>query len=304
MTTMLEDHTNASGEATDYFRRLQGKTALVTGSGRGIGKAIALAFAGAGCNVACVSRTNSEVVAVANSINSTTAYEARAFVCDVSDISSLPALIREIKQWINRPISILVNNAGLARIEALEFERDITSWQQIIATNLTAPAALSYAILPDMLSSEDGVIMSVGSRNAIYNIPYMNAYSVSKTGLLRFHENLERELSGKGVCSYYVVPGNVQTSILAGKGTVDEKSIRHSAGARRMVEAIATCEKTSAEKFAAICVKLAVDKRASLLSGRYIDTEGDLAAVFEDVQNGNESKCVKEGLYKLKVDKL
>lgn len=287
-----------------FTNTLTGKTAVVTGAGRGIGKAIAVAFARAGCNVACVSRTDLEVEQVASLINASVSFEAKAFVCDISDIDAVYKLVPKIRAWVDRPISILINNAGLARIEAVEHQHDMIAWNHIIATNLNGPVSLSYQVLPDMLGCGDGVIMSIGSRNAVYPIPYMMAYSVSKTGLLRFHENLEQEIRGKGVRNFYVVPGNVDTSILTARDAVDGESFRHSPGVRRMVQLISDSEKLAAEHVANTCVMLAAENGAIALSGRYVDTEGDLGTLWRDILDGSDSRCVNQGLYRLKMDML
>ncbi|KAK3324484.1 hypothetical protein B0T19DRAFT_231312 [Cercophora scortea] len=283
---------------------LREKTALVTGAGRGIGQAIAVAFARAGCDVACVSRTGSEVEAVASLINSTYPSRARAFVSDVSDLDAIAILVGEVRLWCGGPIHILVNNAGIARIDAIEFQRDLGNWSRILATNLTGPVALTHQLLPDMLAGQCGVIISIGSRNAIYRIPYMSAYSVSKTALLRFHENLEQEVRGKGVYNYYVSSPNVKTSILSTADSVDEESLKRSAGARRMVEMIEKVETSPPGMVADVCVLLAADKDAPVLSGRYIDMDGNLRAVLEDIRKRGGSECVKRNLYRLKMDIL
>ncbi|SPO02304.1 uncharacterized protein DNG_04977 [Cephalotrichum gorgonifer] len=285
-------------------RPLRGTTAVVTGAGRGIGRAIAMAFARAGCNVACVSRTWSEVDDVARLIKAAGLAEAKAIVCDVTDVAAISALASEIRLWIDRPVHVLVNNAGVARLDAVEHQSDLGAWNRVLATNLSGPVALTYQFLPGMISSGSGAIISIGSRNAIYTIPFMSAYSVSKTGLLRFHENLGQELRGKGVNNFYVVPGNVETSILDSSEAIDAESYRCSSGVRRMAALISEAQKSPPEVVATTCVRLVVDENAGFLSGRYIDCDTNVDALFEDIQKAGESECVRRGLYKLRMDTL
>ncbi|KAJ4149960.1 hypothetical protein LMH87_010732 [Akanthomyces muscarius] len=280
------------------------RTALVTGAGRGIGRAIAIAFAHAGYNVACVSRTRSEVENVAAVINLTTPYEAGAFVCDCSDANALHTLVRDVRRWNDRPVHVLVNNAGCARVEAVEHQSSMTPWQRIMDTNLNGPVALIYQLLPDMLARESGVLISIGSRNAIYTVPYMSAYSVSKTGLFRFHQNLQREIGDRGVANFFVVPGLVASSILEPEDAIDRASVDAIPGVRRTVEYLTGAKMGSAEPVANLCVRLALDDSLRLLSGRFVDTEDNLETILEDLRQGEQSRCVTENLYMMRVDKL
>ncbi|EAA29026.1 NAD(P)-binding protein [Neurospora crassa] len=249
---------------------------------------------------------------------------ARDFIYDITAPSSFAQLERDILKWVNQPVTILVNNAGIARVEAVEYQTAATepqkmeTWNKVIATNLTGPVALTYQFLPGMLAAAaagDGCIMSVGSRNAVVPVPFMAAYNVSKIGLLKFHETLEREVGGgthRGVRNFYVVPGNISgTGILKREGSVDERSYRESERVRQMVERIEDAGKkgdnaaTRAQEFAEVCVRLAsMGKDAEILSGRYVDAERDVEALLEDAKKGKESKICKMGLYQLKIDRL
>ncbi|KAM0324811.1 hypothetical protein ACHAQA_007777 [Verticillium albo-atrum] len=270
-----------------------GRTAIVTGAGRGIGKAIAFAFAHAGYHVACVARTKSEIDLVALAINSSGSFpKAKAFLCDLLDSDAIKPLISEVRAWIDQPIHVLVNNAGVARIDAGEYQPDMEAWHRVIGTNLTAPVALSQEVLPEMLSAGSGVIISIGSRNAVRRMPFMTAYSVAKTALLRYHENLDMELHAKGIYNYYVAPPNVDTDILSGADAIDAVSLRHHSGVRHMVDRIASIEKVPADFVATTCVRLCRDPNASVLSGRYVDTEGDIDLIFQDIEKGKEKNEV------------
>ncbi|KAK1779921.1 hypothetical protein QBC45DRAFT_325039 [Copromyces sp. CBS 386.78] len=327
---------------TNHPLPLSGKTALITGAGSGIGRSLAFAFARAGCFVACVSRSSSyplgpvgsdppsdsQTKTVAELINaasffsahdaSTDSDRARDFICDVTCPSSFAQLEKDIRDWVNQPVAVLVNNAGVARVEAMEFQRPcgslrhgMQSWTKVMATNLTGPVALTYQFLPGMLAAGDGCIISVGSRNAVVPVPFMAAYNVSKTGLLKFHETLEKEVGGRGVRNFFVVPGNIETAILKREDSVDKKSYQESERVRYMVERMKDAGKkgdnpeTRAEEFADICVRLAaMGKDADILSGRYVDTERDVEALLEDAKKGSESEIRKRRLYQLKVDRL
>ncbi|KAK3350471.1 hypothetical protein B0H65DRAFT_419222 [Neurospora tetraspora] len=320
---------------------LSGKTALITGAGHGIGRFLAFAFARAGCYVACVSRSyplgpvgsdpdsDSSSHTIAELINAstssldfpTTPNRARDFICDVTSPSSFAQLELDIRRWVNQPVAVLVNNAGVARVEGIEFQTPLLvgrkgpegmeSWNKVIATNLTGPVALTYQFLPGMLAAGEGCIISVGSRNAVVPVPFMAAYNVSKSGLLKFHETLEREVGGRGARNFFVVPGNIETGILKREDSVDEKSYRESARVRNMVDRIKEAGRrgedaeTRAQEFAEVCVRLAaMGKDADILSGRYVDAERDVDALLKDARKGTESEICKRRLYQLKVDRL
>lgn len=331
---------------------LSGKTALVTGASSGIGRSLAFAFARAGCYVACVSRSHplgrvdprnstspsrpSSLFALADadgtaanqtiaelinaaslpsdaSTDSSSSERARDFICDVTSPYSFAQLEQDIRKWVDQPVTILVNNAGVASVAGIEFHTPdgMESWNKVIATNLTGPVALTYQFLPGMLAAGDGCIISVGSRNAVVPVPFMAAYNVSKTGLLKFHETLEKEIGGRGVRNFFVVPGNINTGILKRENSVDERSYRESERMRRMVKRINDAGKrgenavTRAQDFADVCVRLAaMGKDADILSGRYVDTERDVEALLEDAKKGTGSEICKRRLYQLNIDRL
>ena len=253
---------------------LSGQVALVTGAGRGIGRAIAISFAQQGCTVACVSRTQSEIESVVSFIHSTTRSQARAFPFDISEISKIPHLVEAVKSWVGRPIDILVNNGGIARFEALECQIDLKFWEKVIATNLTAAVAFINEVLPDMLAQRRGTILSIGSRGAVLDIPFSSSYSVSKAGLLHFHSILEMETGGRGVYNYYIQPGNIDTGILLSPEVVDPNAASHD-GVRNMLKRIDACPKVTAEKVGHACIGLA-QEQFPLLSGQYVDLDDDV----------------------------
>jgi len=304
---------------TDY--PLSGKVVIVTGAGRGIGRAIATAFGAAGAaHVVCISRTKSEVDVTADIINKERHASVAAaggstasatgigvpLVCDLSDITGIPGLVRDISRCVGgKPVDILVNSAGITRFEALECGTvNMALWQQVLTTNLTSPVALSLALLPFMLARGSGTIISIGSRSAAMDIPYASAYSVSKAALLKFHQNLQIEVGAKGILSFYLQPGNIDTGIMDGPGVTDKDSLHQIEGLRRMVERLSTGPKHNAERVGDACILLATDRDASLLSGLYVDLDGDIGSLVEDLKKGQDSTCVQRNLHRLKVETL
>ncbi|PGH01871.1 hypothetical protein AJ79_07808 [Helicocarpus griseus UAMH5409] len=272
-------------------RPISSKTVIVTGAGRGIGREIALAFASAGANVACVSRTVSELNAVVSMIETTTPGRGLAVVADITT----PGAARTIHETVINafgPVYAAVNNAGIDKINTLEHEKDFDSWWRVLEVNLRGPVALVHEVLPSMLSRGEGVIISIGSRNARMSIPFTTAYSASKTALLRFHHCLELETRGRGVTNFFVQPGDVATTLSHGEGVIDLDTIARVPELRKMLEAtVGTCD-TPATLAAELCVRLAIDKSTRVLSGRYVDAQQDISRIIR-VLNG-ELACEED----------
>ncbi|KLU85166.1 hypothetical protein MAPG_04196 [Magnaporthiopsis poae ATCC 64411] len=183
-------------------RPLDGHAAIVTGAGWGIGRAVAIRLALEGARVVGIARTRSqleETVACIKANAQGSGADAVAIAFDPCDIDRIPSLVQEIHQRLGgNMVDILVNSAGIARIDALECQPDMKIWQQVLTTNLNAPVALTTALLPFMLSAGRGTIISMGSLCAVVDVPYLSAYAASKTALLRFHHDLQSEVGVRG----------------------------------------------------------------------------------------------------------
>jgi NAD(P)-dependent dehydrogenase (short-subunit alcohol dehydrogenase family) len=206
---------------------LAGRVALVTGGGRGIGRAIALAFARAGANVAVASRKKQDLDAVAAEIGAL-GRKAFAFSLDVADRGALAAAPGRVEKALG-PIDILVNNAGIAESQPLH-KMDDDHWDRHLAIDLTAPFLLTRACLPGMYARGFGRVVNIASVAGKIGFLWTGAYSAAKHGLIGFTRTLALEGGKKGVTANAICPGWVDTEMMAvavqaiaGTGKVDEK---------------------------------------------------------------------------------
>ena len=184
------------------FASLEGKTALVTGGSRGIGRAIALELGRAGANVVVGYRTaREEAEAVASEIS------GRAVEADVSDPESAKALVEEAGD-----LDILVNNAGLTRDGLLARMSD-EDWRTVIDTNLSSIFYTCRAASRPMMKRRAGAIVNVSSIVGIHGNFGQTNYAASKAGIIGFTKSLARELGSRNVRANVVAPGYVKSQL-------------------------------------------------------------------------------------------
>ncbi|MCA9121548.1 MAG: SDR family oxidoreductase [Planctomycetaceae bacterium] len=188
-----------------------GRVALVTGGGRGIGRSIAAALAAAGTQVVVASRSNEELSTVVREISDNGGIAA-AIECDLADRNQTRTLVSRASEPFG-PIDILVNNAGVgssADPRPLADFRD-EFWDLTLEVNLTAPYLLSKAALPHMREQRWGRIVTIASINGRITAPHAGAYVASKHGVLGLMRSLASEHASEGITVNCICPGPVQT---------------------------------------------------------------------------------------------
>jgi 3-hydroxybutyrate dehydrogenase len=194
--------------------RLADRTAFITGGGRGIGRAVALAFAREGARVFVVARTAAEVGRVAEEVRAEFGERAAAHAaCDVSDPRSVEAAFAAAREFFGDS-DVLVNNAGVA--ESSKFaETSDEFWRRHLDINLTGTFYCMRAALPSMVGRGWGRVINVASVAGKTGAPYVAAYTASKHGVVGLTRSVALEVAAKGVTVNAVCPGYVDTGMTA-----------------------------------------------------------------------------------------
>ena len=241
---------------------LTGKTALITGGGRGIGRAIALTFAQHGARVAVAARTREQVESVAQEIG------GNAFVCDVSDSASVAEMFAELQP------DILVNNAGIAESATLPNTTD-ELWHRHLAINLSGTFYCTRAALPSMLERGWGRIINIASIAAKAGAPYISAYAASKHGVLGLTRSVALEVAARGVTVNAICPGYVETEMVSrGIHQITAKTGRSAEEALEALKKMSPQNRlVTAEEVAAVALLLASEEGRGI-NGQGINIDG------------------------------
>ena len=201
---------------------LAGKVALVTGAGRGIGKAISLLLAQAGCRVVLASRSRDQLDAVAAIIEKNMG-EAFGVPADLTQDDELTRLVDSIREkWGS--VDILINNAGWGK-RAPVARAKIEDWDQTFRVNLRAPMVLAHLLVPDMISKGEGAVINIGSISGKTGEANGSAYSASKFGLIGFTQSLYEEVREHGIKVAVILPGFVDTPLIPPNRQLDRSKM-------------------------------------------------------------------------------
>jgi NAD(P)-dependent dehydrogenase (short-subunit alcohol dehydrogenase family) len=204
---------------------LSGQAAIITGGGRGIGKAIALRLAQEGANVAIAARSTEELNTVANEM---AGLGVRCLVLptDVTDPAQLEVLVETVIKAFGR-IDVLVNNAGGGPPRAPVSKARVSDWDWTLRTNLWATMVLSKLVLPIMIDQQRGAIVNMASLAGKEGKPGEAAYAAAKFGVMGFSQSLFAEVREYGIKVTTICPGYVDTRLIPANRRVDRtKMIR------------------------------------------------------------------------------
>ena len=193
------------------MNRLAGKTAVVTGAGRGIGQAIAQRFAAEGAKVILISRNPASCGGAADVINAEYPGSCKAFPCDVADAAAVDACVKEILTEYPT-VDILVNNAGITK-DGLLMRMKESDWDSVITTNLKSVFLFVKAFQRTLMKSPAGRIINLSSIVGMTGNVGQANYSASKAGVIGFTKSMAQEIASRKVTVNAIAPGFISTDM-------------------------------------------------------------------------------------------
>jgi len=255
--------------------KLESTVAVITGAGRGIGRAMAEQLAANGAAVALMSRTTAQLNEVADGIQASGG-RALAVAADVVDAAQVRAAVEQVTQKFG-PVNLLVNNAGSFDCIGPVAEIDAATWWRDCEINLLGPFLTCQAVLPSMNGQGRGLIINVIGGGTGNPFPYGSGYASSKAGLMRLTECLAGEVKEQGISVFALGPGFVRT-------TMTEYQAESEAGRKWIpssAEGLAKGQTVPPDLAAALTVKMAQEQDALRpLTGRLFSVGDDVDSII------------------------
>lgn len=246
---------------------LKGKTAIVSGAGRGIGRAIALELAKEGANISCnYLKSEKEAAELEKTLNAS-GIRAKAFKVDIKDYPAVKAWVDKTKELFGS-LDIVVSNAGIINDKALAF-MEPADWQEVINTNLGGTINLARAAIVTFVKQKSGNIVNISSVTGIAGRPRQTNYAAAKAGIIGFTKALAQEVGAYNIRVNAVAPGFIETDMIKG---IKEEYIK------KILEYIPFGKIGKPEDVAA-AVKFLVSDAANYITGQTIIIDGGLTMV-------------------------
>ncbi len=244
---------------------LDGKTALITGAARGIGKQIALLFAKEGCNIAFTDIERNETVDATQKELEALGVKVRVYASDAADYDAAHAVVEDVIKEFGR-IDILVNNAGITR-DTLLMRMSEELWDEVIRVNLKSAFNFTHAVTPYMMRQRSGSIMSLSSVVGLNGNAGQANYAASKAGIIALMKTTAKELGPRGIRANAIAPGFILTDMTK---VLNEETLK------QFVSMVPMRRGGQPEEVAKVALFLASDL-SSYVSGQVIQVNGAMA---------------------------
>lgn len=195
------------------MKLLEGKTALITGAARGIGKAIAIKFAQEGANIAFTDLVIDENGKKTEEEIKTYGVECKAYASNAADYAETEKVVNQVKEDFGS-IDILVNNAGITK-DGLMMRMTEAQWDAVIAVNLKSAFNFIHAALPIMMRQRSGSIINMASVVGVHGNAGQANYAASKAGLIALAKSIAQEVGSRGIRANAIAPGFIETAMTA-----------------------------------------------------------------------------------------
>jgi len=246
------------------MKLLEGKTAIITGGTRGIGKGICEVFADHGCNIAFTYASSEEQAKKIEAELSAKGVKAKAYKSNAADYAACETLVADVQKDFET-FDILVNNAGITR-DNLLMRMTEEMWDEVMQTNLKSVFNMVKACQRTFLKSRSGSIINMSSVVGVKGNAGQSNYSASKAGILGFTKSVALELGSRNIRSNAIAPGFIETEMT---GALDENTVNE------WRQAIPLKRGGSPEDVANLCLFLASDL-SSYITGQVINVDGGM----------------------------